>query len=219
LANPGGLCKCGCGQKTKIAPYNNKSRNWVKGQPFDYIHGHQRKGAHLSPETKEKIRQCHIGKPLTEGHKEAVRRGAKRGTESHSYNGGLWVDNTNDGRCYINPRDGRHYVLYYRAVMECILKRPLLSTEIVHHINEDPTDDRPENLQLVPWGKHSSFSNIKYSKEEMLNALKNYVIVHGKKPTLIAWDHARLLPNIKTIKARFGTWNNALGEAGLLCAS
>lgn len=35
-----GYCKCGCGQKTKISPYTDKSRGWFKGQPRDYCQGH-----------------------------------------------------------------------------------------------------------------------------------------------------------------------------------
>jgi hypothetical protein len=38
--NPTGLCKCGCGMKTKIAGWNETRRGYVKGQPKDYIYGH-----------------------------------------------------------------------------------------------------------------------------------------------------------------------------------
>lgn len=36
-----GLCECGCGQRTNLAPHNNRSKGWVMGQPLRYIHGHQ----------------------------------------------------------------------------------------------------------------------------------------------------------------------------------
>ncbi len=35
-----GLCRCGCGQSTKIAPRTHSSRGWVKGQPQPYLRGH-----------------------------------------------------------------------------------------------------------------------------------------------------------------------------------
>ena len=35
-----GYCHCGCGQKTNVKPANNTSRNWVKGEPFAFILGH-----------------------------------------------------------------------------------------------------------------------------------------------------------------------------------
>jgi hypothetical protein len=38
--------------------------------------------------------------------------------------------------------------------MEAELRRPLTSEELVHHINDDPTDDRLENLQVVSRAEH-----------------------------------------------------------------
>ena len=35
-----GLCRCGCGSKTKIAPRTHTNRGWIKGQPQPYLRGH-----------------------------------------------------------------------------------------------------------------------------------------------------------------------------------
>jgi len=35
-----GLCKCGCGQSAPIAHQTDKARGYVKGQPRDYVTGH-----------------------------------------------------------------------------------------------------------------------------------------------------------------------------------
>ncbi len=35
-----GLCSCGCGGKTKIAPRTHTARGWIKGQPQPYLRGH-----------------------------------------------------------------------------------------------------------------------------------------------------------------------------------
>lgn len=35
-----GLCKCGCGKPTTLAPYSAKGRSWVKGEPQPYRKGH-----------------------------------------------------------------------------------------------------------------------------------------------------------------------------------
>jgi len=40
---PYGYCQCGCGQRTRIAPRNNKQNKWVKGKPIKYINGHRNK--------------------------------------------------------------------------------------------------------------------------------------------------------------------------------
>lgn len=43
----------------------------------------------------------------------------------------------------------------HRYIMEQHIGRPLLSSEIVHHINEDKLDNRIENLQIVSRREHN----------------------------------------------------------------
>jgi hypothetical protein len=38
---PDGLCECGCGERTRIAPKSGRSRDWVRGEPLRFIAGHQ----------------------------------------------------------------------------------------------------------------------------------------------------------------------------------
>src|SRR5690606_5485132 len=42
------------------------------------------------------------------------------------------------------------YVMEHRLVMARWIGRPLLRSEVVNHINHDPRDNRPENLELYP---------------------------------------------------------------------
>lgn len=38
--NDRALCQCGCGQPTRLAPVNDRSKGWVKGCPLKFIKGH-----------------------------------------------------------------------------------------------------------------------------------------------------------------------------------
>jgi hypothetical protein len=59
------------------------------------------------------------------------------------------------GRTYVMAR-GRNGtgMLYSRVLMWNEIGRQPRPDEIVHHINEDPTDDRIENLQIVTRAEH-----------------------------------------------------------------
>lgn len=58
-------------------------------------------------------------------------------------------------------------MLYSRAVMAAQLGRLLSPHEIVHHRNEDTTDDSPENLELTTRAAH-----IATHREQLVAAMR-----------------------------------------------
>lgn len=41
-----GFCACGCGRKTRRAPYTDRAKGWVRGMPLKYLRGHNVGAAH-----------------------------------------------------------------------------------------------------------------------------------------------------------------------------
>jgi hypothetical protein len=44
---PGGVCECGCGRPTSIAPQSHSKKGWIKGRPVRFIQGHNNQKASL----------------------------------------------------------------------------------------------------------------------------------------------------------------------------
>jgi hypothetical protein len=77
-----------------------------------------------------------------------------------------------DHRGYVRVRVGlgKHSMMYeHRVVMAATLGRPLLSSEDVHHINEDKQDNRPENLEVVSRSAHTAHHNSVSPKRRKLS--------------------------------------------------
>jgi hypothetical protein len=79
-----------------------------------------------------------------------VRRGAANG----QWKGGR----INDGS-YIRVRVGGQYRREHRLIAERALGRPLARDEVVHHINSNPLDNRPENLLICSKSYHHSLEH------------------------------------------------------------
>ena len=54
----------------------------------------------------------------------------------------------------MHPASNSGYVYLHRLIAERKIGRLLIRGEVVHHINEDVTDNRPENLQVLTHKQH-----------------------------------------------------------------
>ncbi len=97
-----------------------------------------------------------IGKKFTESHKAKMSL-KKIGSNNNMWKGGIYINYRGCIHIYSpnHPnRDVRNYVPEHRLKMEKKIGRYLLPTEIVHHVNENPSDNRIINLKLMTRGDH-----------------------------------------------------------------
>ena len=113
---------------------NHKHPHLGKRGPDSYMYGR-----HRSPESIEKMKRAISG---------ANNYHWSGGRKKHS--GGYILAYAPDHPC----RDKEGFVLEHRLVMERHIGRVLSDGEIVHHKNEDKSDNRIENLQIMTRDEH-----------------------------------------------------------------
>jgi len=153
-------CACGCGREfLKYDKYGRERR---------FISGHNSKIL----EAKKAISKQHKGIKIhsIEFKKELSER--MQYDKNPSWKGGRVIDK-NSGYIRIKTRghsnSKSNYVSEHRLIMEKHLGRELNSSEIIHHINGDRSDNRIENLELTSNNKHGK---IHWKRENIENGIK-----------------------------------------------
>ena len=75
-----------------------------------------------------------------------------------------------DGRFRAYDKETKKIVSYPRIIMEEVLGRPLLPNEQVHHKDENPENNDPNNLIVLTEVEHKRLHNKKYYNREMICA-------------------------------------------------
>jgi len=126
MSNAHGICACGCGQKTRLAPVNDRSKGWVKGAPLVFIKGH--------------------GFRLAKKGADAPRwNGGK-----HKSTGGYTVLWTPDGRKY------EHVAIAEAALGRQLkhISHGHALNEVVHHIDGNKRNNSASNLLICTNAYH-----------------------------------------------------------------
>lgn len=93
----------------------------------------------------------------------------RRGDGHHAWKGGRQTDRGGYVRVYspTHPHtDSKGYVLEHRLKMEKKIGRYLTADEVVHHRNDNPSDNRISNLQLFPDNAAHKAHHMKYRKRD-----------------------------------------------------
>lgn len=121
------ICQCGCGQPTRLAPVNDRSKGWVKGEPLRYLKGHN---------------------AVLNGAAQTSRAVGSKGLSSHGY---VRVLTAKGVRRY------EHVLVAEKALGRPLKNfgRGHPATEVVHHIDGNKQNNAPTNLLICTHQYHT----------------------------------------------------------------
>lgn len=107
------------------------------------------------------------------------------------------------------------YVLEHVLVAEQKLGRAICSSEHVHHINGDRSDNRPENLEVLTASEHMRLHGLRFDRDLLIAWLQWYALRLGHTPRVRDLQPPDFPTWFIAYYARFGSLTKAAVEAGL----
>lgn len=129
-------CECGCGLLSPVSKINNKKRGWIKDKPKRFI----------------------------QGHSTRLRVGDKA---PNWKNGSVIIYFKKYDRKYIliykpeHPNSINKYIFEHILIAEAVLGKFLPKGTVIHHINNDGTDNRKSNLLIC---QNNSYHNLLHAR-------------------------------------------------------
>ena len=119
----------------------------------------------VSAEGRERIRQALLGRKQSDEHRRKISEWQKGNVNRPNLaelmrgkHGGRWKpigsERVSNGHTQVKVSEGRRWKYRARMVWEQAFG-VLLRTQLIHHVNGDPFDDRLENLQMVTRAEHA----------------------------------------------------------------
>ena len=97
-----------------------------------------------------------------------------------------------DGRLRAYNKITHKVISYPRVIMEAILGRELLPTEDVHHKDENPKNNNPNNLEIIDHRKHDAIhggKNRKYYPQSKKCPVCGTVFIWNEKQQSVYYSH------------------------------
>ncbi len=172
------LCECGCGQTVENAPYTDKARGWVKGEPKRFIRYHHMRVDEFKPKKGKRIKNiCIICEKEFEvipakAHQKLCSnpcRNKHKSINQLAPDGN--IQKTSSGYYMIKMKDHpqadkKGYVHYHRYMLEKHLGYVLPKKYHVHHIDENKENNNVSNLVAIDRKAHAYLHFVLREKDE-----------------------------------------------------